>query len=159
MLNRFVMAVFAVAVVVASAEMCFARLGETEAELEARYGKPSEVVMQPKFVGPAEKTLHWNKNDTFVSVVIYRGRCVQHSFAFYDARNNKVPVKQNLQKAMALLEENAEGEKWSPRPEFADNELLLVWERSDFKALAYVTSKYPNQLVIENTAFRKEINK
>lgn len=159
MLNRFFMAVSAMAMVVASAEMCFARLGETEAELEARYGKPSKVVMQPKFVGPAEKTLHWNKQDTFVSVVIYRGRCVQHSVAFYDAGNNKVSVKQNLQKAMSLLEENAQGEEWSPRPEFAGNELLLVWERSDFKAIAYVTSKSPHELLIENTAFRKEVNK
>jgi hypothetical protein len=149
-----VLAVFLVgAVLNASGPLCFARLGETEAELEARYGKPDSTAENPKHSAPAEKVLYWNNDAFMVAACTWRGRCVQESCSFYGPGGEKMPVRDILKMADGFLKTNGGDGTWVLQPHMANEQLELVWVRSDRKAIAIVTTHMPNELIVMDQAY------
>lgn len=146
MLNRIYWAFFAMAAVVASAEICFARLGETEAELEARYGKPYETIGD---AAPAEKLLLFQKDGTSVSVRIFNGRSACEIYRFRDAKGNKIAIKDDQAKLKQILDANGNGAEWlGGASEAKEDKFDFMWMRSDFAASAAVYRAAPEALEV-----------
>lgn len=148
MVNRALSVLVAGAVMIGSSQLCLAVLGETEAELETRYGKPVATAENPKHSEPAEKVLYWRTEEGLVSAYMWRGRCVQETCVFVDHSGAKVPVKQNLKKAEAFLQTNAAGATWKSHPRLVDARMELVWSRSDGGAIAIVTTHLPSEVLV-----------
>lgn len=142
------------------AGICWARLGETEAEILKRYGKPFETDADPKKIGPADKKLYFSKGDNLVMVVIFRGHSVIEAYSFLDEDGKTVPVRDNIEKAEALLQANAQGEEWVEHPavHLVRDDLLAAWERSDDKAMAAVFLNRPQTLEVSSLAYWREVN-
>ena len=156
--NVFSSLVVAGLVVVATAGQGFARLGETEAELETRYGKPQSVKIPPEVPAPAEKSLCFVKEGVTVVVLVFRGRSASESYFFKDKDGAEVPVERDLRKAEALLQANSGGGSWGEHaPELVNPGLAMVWARSDQKAIASVYKSQPNALRVEDALFMKEM--
>lgn len=157
MLNRILWAVFAVAVFAVPAEMCLARLGETEAELEARYGKPGLEDTKPLDAAPADKRVWFNKDGVLVGAIIFRGRCVGVGYGFSDQDGGKTTVTAQMAKAKVLLEANAQGATWKEKlPELVNPGMEYLWERSDGKAFAVVWKRSAATLQIMDASFVNE---
>lgn len=161
MLNRIYWAFFAMAAVVASAEICFARLGETEAELDARYGDPAAVQTPPDVLPPAEKQKLWildgpQNTAMVVMALIHNGRCVRECHSFR-TDGKAMPLKNFPAEVKSLLEANATGGKWEDgRPDFIQPNFAMQLMRSDGKAFAYAWKNDPNVLVIDDIKFVRE---
>ena len=158
MVKRCVVAIFGIAMVLSLAEAGFARLGETEAELEARYGKPVRTEPKPLDVAPAEKRVWFEKNGILVGAIIYRGRCVGEGYGFIGSGGEKVAVADEMPKAKALLQANAQGEVWNEHlfPERVNPNMECLWQRSDGKAFAVVWKRSSDTLQVMDAAFVNE---
>lgn len=166
MVAKFFMPVVALALVLSSSGQCFARLGETEAELIERYGEPVAPEMNESEGG---KILCFAKEGVFVQATVVHDRCVSEVYGFVVKDGDKVKpatAKDSMEKIELLLKANARGGKWEKRPprklgfeaakrllseQFAEqsdakSEMIFFWERSDNKAVAFVvTLDFPNQ--------------
>ena len=148
MSTKFFIAVFVGTMAVASAGVCFARLGETEAQLEARYGKPLPPGLLGKSsdVPPEGKELFWLSEDaTLIKVCSLRGRCIRQQYFLLNLQDGgkpklHLPLKENMEHVEDWLKQNAQGATWKEgRPAaFADVDFEMAWVRSDGKAFAYV---------------------
>ena len=137
---------------------CWARLGETEAELKERYGE----LVAPIGNGDAgEKNLCFHKESVFVAAFVFRGRCVLEAYAFAEVFPAPPPgaIKDNIQKAQLLLKENEQGATWVKRPpkNIAGAGTSLFWERSDAEALAFVCENLPEMLAVMDASYMKEL--
>lgn len=161
MLNGLLRPALACAVVCALANVCFGRLGETEAELEARYGKAIRVEPKPQGdYAPAEKRLCFVKNGVSVSVLTLRGRSVREDYGFSDKDGKPSSVRDNLAKAEVLLDTNGQGAAWQARPvpPLFQHALDFLWVRSDGKAKANVFKAEPHVLRVIDDVFVDEAN-
>jgi hypothetical protein len=160
MSSQFCVALCAVLLAICPAGACWARLGETEAEIIKRYGQPTGTDSDPKNLGIAEKKLRFFKGDTHVVVLIFRGRSVMECYTFLGEQVTPVPVRNNLAKAEALLEASAQGEEWvrHPAPHLVRDDVLESWERSDGKAMAMVYLNRPETLEVSDVAYQREWN-
>jgi hypothetical protein len=141
------------AVMIGSPQASLARLGETEAELEARYGKPDRTADNPKHSEPAEKVMYWNNGAFMVAAYTWRGRCVQESCSFYGPDGEKMPVREIQSLAERFLQKNGGDGTWVSQPHLASDQLELVWIRSDRNALAIVTTHMPNEVLVMDQAY------
>lgn len=157
-MNNLFMAAFAVALFACSTGQCFAVLGETEAEIVKRYGEPDQVALPPDVHPPAEKILAFLEPGVTITVYMWRGRSASEMYFFEDARGEKSPVAQNLEKAKTLfLDANAAGGKWvAQRPEVMRPDMVFWWDRSDGKATASVPKASPDLLSVTDAAFLRE---
>jgi hypothetical protein len=109
--------------IVASAE---ARLGETAAQLEARYGKPTKTIVGKG--GPGNGVLMFQKQDIEIEATVYG------SVATYICYRKKTGfTEEQLQE---MLGRNAEGAKWGTPTENTDktnwkNSWVKHWLRDD----------------------------
>ncbi len=157
-MHKLFMPVFALAILACSTGRCFARLGETEAELEKRYGKPWHKEDKPKDTRPADKKLFFTKSGTIVQVAVFDGRSVIELYVFKDSDRKDVAVRDEFEKATALLDANAEGATWESKLP-PGNHVLMYWDRSDDAAYAAVFKSSPNVLQVYDMSFQREMTK
>lgn len=77
--------VLALAWLAVTCQTALADLGETEAELVKRYGKPTEVVGRSPDIAPAEKILRFKTRDFHVSVAMLKNRSAAEHYTFGQA--------------------------------------------------------------------------
>ncbi len=142
-----------------SPEICFGRLGETEEELQRRYGQPFYQTTKKDEVPPGgEKMLSYLKDKIVIHVTLFQGRSVSEGFEFENA-GRPLPIEGDLiQKAEAILDANSSGRNWrrQPAPQVLNNEILHGWERDDGRAFAIVWRPNPNILEVSTVEFQKE---
>ena len=155
MVNRMFSVVVVGVLMIGTAQSCFARLGETEAELEARYGKPERVTNKPADAAPADKEIVYFKDGMVVFVRVFRGRSVCEIYCFSDGKGKSVPVETDIKKAEALLQANAGGAVWEANAPGVHG-MQLLWKRSDGQALAAVWETSPNSLQVMDAAYVAE---
>lgn len=139
----------------------FARLGETEEELIARFGQSASEVTDKDRVGIADKILTFKKNDAIVHVTIYEGKCVSEGYQFMDRNGNDVPLRgAALEKVEAALGANAAGFRWQkhPDPSEINPNMMHAWNRTDGSVAAAVWQNNPSTIEIEDMAFLKKQN-
>ncbi len=110
----------------ALAAPCYARLGETEAQCEERYGKP--VPYEPPVKGRAyipgqatpaespEKQLLYNTDKVEVLVGFINGRAASIQYRFKGSEDSE-PARLSGQKLKALLDANAPDTSWLYMPD------------------------------------------
>ena len=143
-----------------SPEICFGRLGETEEQLQRRYGPPFWQSTKIEDVPPGgEKRLHYLKDKILIYVTLFQGRSVSEGFAFEDAKGRPLPIEGDLiEKVEAILDDNSDGREWRrhPAPQVVNKEFLHGWERDDGKAAALVWRNAPNILEVSDVEFEQE---
>jgi len=157
MATKTLMAFVAVTLITATAEKCMARLGETEAEIRARYGKPDWEQTKPEEVSPAEKHLHFRKGNIRVMVVIFKGCCASEAYSLLTKDGDDLPGPEAADQFEALLQANAGGSRWIEGNAVAVNpKMNRFWERLDGEALAVVWKYNPSAIEIQDIAFVRE---
>jgi hypothetical protein len=152
-MNKLFMTALAAVILAGAGTQCFAVLGETEAELEARHGKPILVSRPPDVRRPAEKAFTFVTKEFTVSATMFQGRSAEENYSVKDSNGQRIKMEQDLEKVNALLEANSQGAKWVSRPaEEISPHLALFWQRSDGKAVASV-AKDGEFLEVIDTAF------
>jgi hypothetical protein len=143
--------------------MCFGRLGETEEQLDRRYGRSFYQTTDKSMMPPAgEKRLNYLKDDITVSVTLYQGRCVLEGYEFRDSNRRPAPIEGDLLvRAEAILEASSQGHEWHkhPAPQQVNPDFVHVWERSDGNASAVVWRAKPNTLELTDMEFVRESNR
>lgn len=135
-------------------KICRARLGETEKELQGRYGAPITPT-PPGLESGCEKTLAYEKGPVTIVVGLDNGRSVIEVFTFYDDAGNKVPAAgEGIEQVKALLEENGGGVPWFKHrdPKKIDPDASHVWSTMDGKRRAMVPDEKPNMLVLQTAS-------
>lgn len=138
MVNRMLSVFVAAAVMIGSAQLCFAALGETEKELIARYGKPFNEIL-PKdaddFFG--DKRLFFKKDGVGVVATMRQGRSACENYLLMDEKGEYVRMSDAPERVAAILDANAPEGSWNPvkMPQFAK-----AWQRQDEQAYAYVVA-------------------
>lgn len=146
-----------------SPAVCFGRLGETEDQLERRYGRPFYQTTDKSMMPPAgEKRLNYLKDDITVNVTLYQGRSVSEGYEFQDSDRRPLPIEGDvLDRAEAILEASSQGHNWNrhPAPQKINPGILHVWQRSDGNASAVVWRNNPNMLEVSDSEFMQESNR
>lgn len=141
-------------------EICFGRLGETEVELERRYGRPFYQSTKKDDVPPGgEKTMSYLKDNIVIHVTLFRGRSASEGFQFEDASGRPLPIDGDvIEKAEAILDANSDGRKWRRHaaPQMLNKGILHGWERDDGEAIGVVGRQNPNILEVSTTEFQQE---
>lgn len=103
-----------------------ARLGETEEQLQQRFGAPTSrqqerIIAQGKFVelGPV---LRFQQNDWHISCLIIEGRCSRESYG--------KPGEWTEEQLALVLNTNAQGAKWQVT-DARSPKLRREWKRDD----------------------------
>ena len=124
-----------------SALPTFARLGETKAECEKRYGKPALTLDTGEDV--------FEKDGIQITVTYLKGKAASIGFT---KLNRDLELTDAERKT--LLKANASNSEWEPTP--LDGNDTLRWERADKQAIAIyiLTSK---DLVINTADFAKHL--
>lgn len=113
--NQLLKAFFVVSLFGVVGNPAFAVLGETEAELVERYGKPDAVSVGDEDLAPAEKVIGWSSPDGYdVVACLIDGRSVREIYVLEEAVQG--PVDATVKR---LLNENADGDSWRVIPEEA----------------------------------------
>ena len=107
-----------------------ARLGETKAELDARYG-PSVKRLE---ADPGEEMLEYRHKDLFVLVTFVQGKSESE---IYGHQDGKTPLSQN--EIQSFLNINSFGKHWEKSPE------IPVWSLggSDPRTWVALAAYYP----------------
>jgi hypothetical protein len=138
----------------------FGRLGETEEQLEKRYGRPFYQTTDKANMPPGgEKRLNYLKDNISVYATLYRGRSVAEGYEFKDNSGRPLPIEGDaLDKAEAIIEASSAGHTWRrhPTPQLANPRILHAWERSDGKASAIIWRNEPSILELSDTEFMRE---
>jgi hypothetical protein len=150
-MHKLLMAVFALAILACSTGQCFAVLGDTEAELEKRYGKPLEVRVAPNLEFPTEKMLKYSKDGDIIIVELWRGSSALEMRAFRDGNGKPVDPATQQARVAAMLEANAQGSSWEAVGERPQYGMLQMWTRKDMGAMACVRKEIPNALEVRTS--------
>jgi hypothetical protein len=160
-------AVLTTTLLVALAKPAFAVLGETEAELVRRYGKPDNVLVGDKDLAPAEKVLAWSSPANYeVIVFMIAGASVRELYTLKQivkGKDNPV-IKQ-------LLNENNNKQAWiavgdEKLPEVnvfqemkKEPTYKYFWYRKNGQSddRAFVTENDDQEFCIESPIWRKAI--
>ena len=147
-----------------SPEICFGRLGETEEQLQRRYGEPFyQTTKKDEVIPGGEKELHYLKHEEgiVIRVTLFQGRSVGEGFEF-ENDGRPLPIEGDLiEKAEAILDANSNGRKWRRNHaiQIMNNEILDGWERDDGKAFAIVWRIKSNMLEVTDVEFQQEISR
>jgi hypothetical protein len=117
--------ILALAIVIALSGQAFARLGQTEGQVNALFGKP----VDPGKPDRDGITTNMYKNPTgeYIAVVQFlKGRSVSESYARVDSR------KLSEKELSIFLQGNSAGKEWKKDPSGK-----FAWERSDHRAKAW----------------------
>ena len=140
-----------------SPETCFGRLGETEEELQRRYGQPFYETTKKDEVPPGgEKILSYLKDKITISVTLRQGRSVREVYEFKDANRRPLPIEGDLiEKVEAIIDANSDGRTWRrhPAPQGTIPNALHLWERDDDNASAFVWKDEPSALEVSHRVF------
>jgi hypothetical protein len=128
----------------------FARIGETEQEVQARYGQ-SISEQKPIPPEPAEKILHYRKDNIKVIVKFWRGVSAYESFEFDKPINGQAMIQVN-----AILNANATRSRFVPQPPTVGLS-LHTWVTADECIHATIWRHVPNMLEIQTTAYIYEV--
>lgn len=143
--------------------VCLARLGETEEQLERRYGRPFYQTTDRANMPPGgEKRLNYLKDNITVHVTLHQGRSVSEGYEFNDSKRDPLPIEGDVvDTAEAILEASSQGHEWrrNPAPQRINPGILHVWQRSDGNASAVVWRNKTNMLEVTDTEFMKESNR
>jgi hypothetical protein len=157
MVNRMLSVFIAGAVMIGSSQLCLAVLGETEAELEARYGKPFHERQPGNPLAEGDTELVFRKDGYAIVVYIWHGRSAREMYVFPDGKGGALLVSDVPEKVAALLEANAQGSSFKPNPGASESELFLqAWDREDGKAYAQVRRADPRGLEIATADYVDE---
>jgi hypothetical protein len=116
--------VLAAALVIALSNQAFARLGNTEDQVSALFGKPVDPG-KPDSDGVTTNT-HKNPTNEYIAVVQFlKGRSVAEAYSRVDRR------KLSEKELSIFLQGNSAGKEWKKDPR------KLAWERSDHQASAW----------------------
>src|SRR5207244_5490557 len=116
-------AILAAALVIASSDHAFARLGQTEDQVNALFGKPTDPG-KPDSDG-ITTNMYKNPTGEYLAVVQFlKGRSITESYARADSR------KFSEKELSIFLQGNSAGKEWKKDPR------KLKWERSDHQAAA-----------------------
>ena len=116
-------AILAAALVIASSDHAFARLGQTEDQVSALFGKSIDPG-KPDSDGITTK-MYKNPTGEYLAVVQFlKGRSITESYARVDSR------KLSEKELSIFLQGNSAGKEWKKDPR------KLAWERSDHHATA-----------------------
>jgi hypothetical protein len=116
--------ILAAAIVIALSGQAFARLGQTEAQVNALFGKP----VDPGKPDSDGVTTNMYKNPTgeYLAVVQFlKGHSVAEAYSRVDRR------KLSEKEVSIFLQGNSAGKEWKKDPR------KLAWERSDHRATAW----------------------
>ena len=117
-------AILAAALVIASSDHAFARLGQTEDQVSALFGKSIDPG-KPDSDGITTK-MYKNPTGEYLAVVQFlKGRSITESYARVDSR------KLSEKELSIFLQGNSAGKEWKRDPR------KLAWERSDHHAAAW----------------------
>jgi hypothetical protein len=146
-----------------SPAVCLARLGETEEQLERRYGRPVYQTTDKAGMPPGgEKRLNYLKDNITVHVTLHQGRSVAEGYEFKDGSRGALPIEGDvIDTAEAILDASSQGHEWRrhPAPTRINPGMLHVWQRSDGKAGAIVWRNKTNMLELTDMEFMKESNR
>jgi hypothetical protein len=164
--NMLFAVAFTTAVVALQGSTAFAVLGETEAELIKRYGKPDAVLNED--VAPAEKLIAWVNHPNFEQVIV----CLINGESVREVFQLKQPVNDRQDKTVCrILEDNADGEKWQP---LADEQmpgyntlqrmkgapaLKYVWVRKSNDWKAFVLHDDPRHFEVNSSVWHEALSK
>jgi hypothetical protein len=141
--------------------LCWGRLGETEEQLNARYGEPTfESTKKGTMPAPAEKHLEYLKDGVVISVALYQGRSVIENYAFKDENRRAVSIDGDVvAKADAIVQVNGGGFEWKrhPNPQAENREVLHAWHRKDGRARALVWANQADVLEVTDLLFMEEL--
>ena len=148
-----------------SPEICFGRLGETEEQLQRRYGEPFYQTTKKDEVTPGgEKELHYlkHKEGIVIRAILFQGRSVSEIYEFTGDKQRPLPIEGDLiAKAEAIIEANSEGNAWRrlPAPQLLNPDMLYLWSRADSGARAVVWKDMPNALNVSLMVFVQEVQR
>ena len=151
-MNKFFMTALATVVLAGAGTSCFARLGETEAEIVKRYGKPLRHIEKPTYAA-AEKQLLFSLGSGSLRVTFHEGKSVVEELQLVGDDGKGLLWKSHVELAEKVLSAEAKGGKWGAETVGADDPYELLWRRSDKKAFALVKKDSPNDLGIWDHEF------
>ncbi len=140
----------------ALSSQCLGWIGETEAEIRARYGEPVFANTDPVDV-PAgtDKLIHFKKDPIHLSIGLSNGKSVVEMYDFRDKDGQKWPIGEaNIAIVEGVLVFNSQGHSWKRNRDAAltVKGCRCAWERSDGGAAAIVWDNEPS--VLEVTDWR-----
>lgn len=105
----------------------FARLGETERQLVERFGDPvlraqHNIITQGKIL-PLGPRLHFREGDWRIACDLIDGKCVRITYS--------KPGDWTEDQVQLVLNNNAQGAKWSEITKPGAGKMLRDWKRSD----------------------------
>ena len=123
-----------------------ARLGESAAELQKRFGPPLKALKQPNGGGLVQN--QYRNHDLLIYVTLFNDvSVVEHYLKLKNVpANNEEPVLVTLPKelAAAILQASSEGSKWE---QMGETDKDIKFARADHKALAVIIKQ--NQVPVE----------
>jgi len=145
----------------------FAALGESEAELQRRYGEPDKVQRggQDGIQKGVDRTMIFLVREPSeiieVQVGLIGGESVTETYCFMDDEGNPQRLsRENVAKAERLVRESSQGHQWSPVPVhlFSDSDkdgrddYLFFWSRSDNEKTTAAVQRNPGHGLIIHSA-------
>ena len=145
----------------------FAALGESEAELQRRYGEPDKVQRggQDGIQKGVDRTMIFLVREPSeiieVQVGLVGGKSVTETYFFMDDEGNPQRLsRENVAKAERLVRESSQGHQWSPVPVhlFSDSDKdglddhLFFWSRSDNEKTTASVQRDPGHGLIIHSA-------
>jgi hypothetical protein len=138
---------------VCASQAAYARLGETEAELEKRFGPPyfkQEPLIETE---PGDKCLHYQKDGIQVMVMFWKGQSIREDYEFRGQIEGE-----SLKKAAAIVEANANGQvlEQPANPRALNPNLKHGWNTVDGEMFAYIYVNSPDTLNIVSRSYMAE---
>lgn len=142
--------------------VCFARLGETEAQLRARYGDASNAddpdnawddkTLEFSMPGPAG-------GEVIVFAHLVDGVSISENYLFYAKDGSEASVTGDIyEAAKAIINANSQGHTWRGLRGLPPPGMEVLWIRSDNSAnTAIVWKNQPNVLEISTAESHKRV--
>jgi len=142
--------------------VCFARLGETEAQLRARYGDGKNADIPDNAWD--DKTLEFTMpgpagGEIIVVANLFNGVSIAENYLFYAKDGSRASVAEDvLEAAKAIVNANSQGHVWRGLPGLPPEGMEKLWVRSDNSAnTAVVWKNLPHILEIGTAESHKRV--
>lgn len=150
--RAFVLAVASVCAVCGS-QAAFARIGETEAEIEQRFGRSIHREEGNDPTEPGDKCLHYLKGEVVVMVTFWKGRSVREDYKFRQTIEGE-----SLKTAEAIFDVNANGQDWEKPANIQDFNpgLKHGWNSSEHEITGFIYRNSPDTLIVADRSYLEE---
>lgn len=134
----------------------FAVVGETEAQLTKRFGKPTKVLDDKKVIAPAEKVMFFESAGQRVGVSLVGGRSAAEHYTF----ETDITEPDDRRVKAVLDAHTGKEDKWTSFSEqecqqmFRRQNYRLMWVRTTGEGLtAAIRADAPRKLEVQSKAF------